>query len=92
MEPLHLVWGLSDLFNAMMTVPNLLSLLLLADTVAQEALVFQPLVENTGGQKAPGGGLFPRKNGEISRKSVAFFVFGGILILFGNFIAKDLII
>ena len=43
-EPLHLVWGLSDLFNAMMAVPNLLSLLLLADTVAQEALAFQPQV------------------------------------------------
>lgn len=45
-EPLHLVWGLSDLFNAMMAVPNLLSLLLLADTVAQEALAFQPRVEH----------------------------------------------
>ena len=45
-EPLHLVWGLSDLFNAMMAVPNLLSLLLLSDTVAQEALAFQPRVEH----------------------------------------------
>ena len=44
-EPLHLVWGLSDLFNAMMAVPNLLSLLLLADTVAQEALAFQPRIQ-----------------------------------------------
>lgn len=44
-EPLHLVWGLSDLFNALMAVPNLLSLLLLADTVAREARAFQPRVE-----------------------------------------------
>lgn len=50
-EPLHLVWGLSDLFNAMMAVPNLLSLLLLADTVAQEALAFQPRVEHRRAQR-----------------------------------------
>ena len=100
MEPLHLVWGLSDLFNALMAVPNLLSLLLLADTVAGRRGPSSPgwnAVEHSAAAGAapwpfwPGGGLFSQKTGEISHKSVAFFAFGGILILFGNFIAKDLI-
>ena len=64
-EPLHLVWGLSDLFNAMMTVPNLLSLLLLADTVAQEALAFQPLVEHRRSKGSRRRSVSPKKRGNF---------------------------
>ena len=39
-----MVWGLSDIFNALMAVPNLISLLLLSGTVRRELVAFQPVI------------------------------------------------
>ena len=41
---LETVWDLSDIFNALMAVPNLLSLLLLSGTVRRELDAFQPVI------------------------------------------------
>ena len=43
-ESLEVVWGLSDIFNALMAVPNLISLLLLSGTVRRELVAFQPVI------------------------------------------------
>ena len=43
-ESLEVVWGLSDIFNALMAVPNLLSLLLLSGAVSRELAAFQPVI------------------------------------------------
>lgn len=40
-ESLEVVWNLSDIFNALMAVPNLLTLLLLSGTVARELQAYQ---------------------------------------------------
>lgn len=44
-QPLELVWNLSDIFNALMALPNLLCLLLLSGTVAREMNAYQPQVK-----------------------------------------------
>ena len=46
-QNLDTVWNLSDIFNALMAVPNLISLLLLSDTVARELDAFQPEVRRS---------------------------------------------
>ena len=43
-ESLELVWNLSDIFNALMAVPNLVCLLLLSGTAARELRAFQPVI------------------------------------------------
>lgn len=56
----------------MMTVPNLLSLLLLADTVAQEALAFQPLVEHRRSKGSRRRSGFPEKTGKFPVRALLF--------------------
>ena len=41
-QSLEVVWNLSDIFNGLMAVPNLISLLLLSGTAARELEAFQP--------------------------------------------------
>lgn len=41
-QSLEVVWNLSDIFNALMALPNLISLILLSGTVARELEAFQP--------------------------------------------------
>ena len=43
-QRLEVVWDLSDIFNALMAIPNLISLLLLSGTAARELAAFQPVV------------------------------------------------
>ena len=43
-EHLETVWALSDIFNALMAAPNLISLLLLSGTVSRELAAFQPVI------------------------------------------------
>ena len=43
-QRLEVVWDLSDIFNALMAIPNLISLLLLSGTTARELAAFQPVV------------------------------------------------
>ena len=43
-QSLEVVWDLSDIFNALMAVPNLISLLLLSGTAARELESFQPVI------------------------------------------------
>ena len=45
-QELELVWGLSDVFNALMALPNLLCLLLLSGEAARDARGFQPTVDS----------------------------------------------
>ena len=44
-QNLEVVWNISDIFNALMAVPNLICLLLLSGTIAKEMKDFQPEVE-----------------------------------------------
>jgi len=44
-QSLEVVWNISDIFNALMAVPNLICLLLLSGTIAREMENFQPEVE-----------------------------------------------
>ena len=43
-QELDLIWGISDIFNALMAIPNLLSLLLLSGVVSREIRAFEPLI------------------------------------------------
>ena len=43
-QSLEVVWNLSDIFNALMALPNLISLLLLSGTAARELESFQPVI------------------------------------------------
>ena len=43
-QTLDVVWNISDIFNALMAVPNLICLLLMSGTVAREMREFQPQV------------------------------------------------
>ena len=43
-ESLELVWNLSDIFNALMALPNMVCLLLLSGTAARELRAFQPVI------------------------------------------------
>ncbi len=44
-QSLDLVWSFSDIANALMAVPNLISLLLLSGVTAEEVKRFQPILE-----------------------------------------------
>jgi len=44
-QRLDVVWNISDIFNALMAVPNLISLLALSGIIAREMEEFQPQVE-----------------------------------------------
>jgi AGCS family alanine or glycine:cation symporter len=43
-EELTLIWGISDIFNALMAIPNLLGLLLLSGVVSREIRAYEPQV------------------------------------------------
>jgi len=51
-QTLELVWNVADIFNALMAVPNLISMILLADVVRDEVLKFQPVLESEKKRKA----------------------------------------
>ena len=51
-QSLEVVWDLSDIFNALMAVPNLISLLLLSGTAARELAAFQPVVRREARREA----------------------------------------
>ena len=57
-QSLEVVWNLSDIFNALMAVPNLISLLLLSGTAARELEAFQPEIRRGRRlrQRRPSGG------------------------------------
>ena len=42
---LDLVWNLSDIANALMAIPNLISLLALSGVIAKEVKRFQPTID-----------------------------------------------
>jgi AGCS family alanine or glycine:cation symporter len=44
-QALELVWNLADIFNALMAIPNLISLLILADIIKEETERYQPILE-----------------------------------------------
>ena len=44
-QTLDLVWNLSDIANALMAIPNLISLLVLSGTIKQEVERFQPTID-----------------------------------------------
>ena len=44
-QELTVVWNISDIFNALMAIPNLICLLLLSGTIAGEMKAFQPQVD-----------------------------------------------
>ena len=43
-QELAVVWNISDIFNALMAIPNLITLLLLSGTIAKDMKEFQPQV------------------------------------------------
>jgi AGCS family alanine or glycine:cation symporter len=51
-QTLELVWNLSDIFNALMAIPNLISMILLADVLKAEVERFQPILEAEQAAKA----------------------------------------
>lgn len=44
-QTLDLVWNLSDIANALMAIPNLISMLVLSDVIVEEVKRFQPTVD-----------------------------------------------
>ena len=44
-QDLQVVWNISDIFNALMAIPNLICLLILSGTIAKDMKDFQPEVE-----------------------------------------------
>ena len=44
-QALDLVWNISDIMNALMAVPNLISLIVLSGTIKEEVERFQPILE-----------------------------------------------
>ena len=44
-QNLEVVWNISDIFNALMAIPNLICLLILSGTIAKDMKDFQPEVE-----------------------------------------------
>ena len=44
-QTLELIWNISDIMNALMSVPNLICLLLMTEVVADEVKRYQPIVE-----------------------------------------------
>lgn len=61
-QTLDLVWNLSDIANALMAVPNLVSMLVLAPVIKEEVLRFEAVIaKEKAGRKA----ALPEKNEEI---------------------------
>ena len=44
-QTLDLVWNLSDIANALMAIPNLISILVLAPVIKEEVFSFQAVIE-----------------------------------------------
>lgn len=44
-QTLDLVWNISDIMNALMAIPNLLSLIILSNVIASEVERFQPIID-----------------------------------------------
>jgi AGCS family alanine or glycine:cation symporter len=44
-QSLDLVWSFSDIANALMAIPNLISLLVLSKVIVQEVKRYQPIIE-----------------------------------------------
>lgn len=65
-QKLETVWALSDIFNALMAAPNLISLLLLSGTVRRELAAFQPVIRR---EKRDRAGKFRRRPGNFPRGS-----------------------
>ena len=51
-QTLDLVWNLSDIANALMAIPNLISLLILAPVIKEEVERFQVVLEKEKAEKA----------------------------------------
>ena len=52
-QALDLVWNLSDIANALMAVPNLISMLVLAPVIKEEVLRFEAVIaKEKAGRKA----------------------------------------
>lgn len=53
-QTLDLVWNLSDIANALMAVPNLVSMLVLAPVIKEEVLRFEAIIakEKAGRKEA----------------------------------------
>ena len=49
--PLEVVWNLSDIFNALMALPNLVCLWMLSGVIAREIRSFQPEVKRRQAQR-----------------------------------------
>ena len=64
-QSLELVWNLSDIFNALMAIPNLVSLLLLSGTTVRELAAFQPVIRR---ERRAGGTGTSRKRRRPSRE------------------------
>lgn len=50
-QTLDLVWNISDIMNALMAIPNLVSLIVLSGVIAQEVERFQPIIEQEKEQR-----------------------------------------
>ena len=46
-QALDIVWNFSDIMNALMAIPNLISLLILSSVIREEADRYQPVIENS---------------------------------------------
>lgn len=51
-QTLDLVWNLSDIANALMAIPNLISLLVLSPVIKEEVVRFQAVIEREKAEKA----------------------------------------
>lgn len=61
-QTLDLVWNLSDIANALMAVPNLVSMLVLAPVIKEEVLRFEAVIAK---EKVERKAALPEKNEEI---------------------------
>lgn len=50
-QTLDLVWNISDIMNALMAIPNLISLIVLSKVIAKEVERFQPIIEREKEQR-----------------------------------------
>ena len=51
-QTLDLVWNLSDIANALMAIPNLISLLVLSPVIKEEVVRFQGVLAKERAEKA----------------------------------------
>ena len=61
-QTLDLVWNLSDIANALMAIPNLISMLILAPVIKEEVLRFEAVIAK---EKVERKAALPEKNEEI---------------------------